>query len=195
MAPKFRRNKEKKINGILDAVVKLTHEKGPNNFSINDIPEEANVSIGTVYRYFPRGKEDILKQLLLRNIERLKEVMDTEKEATTLETYWRPILYNIMEVSDKYSEVSDMMIEAAPPDSEFYNEISSELMDFYREIAEEISVLPDAKDLPIEQLALRSGLCFKLIKKIIQAQDKAQIFDEKHLEEYIMQIVKATFGH
>jgi AcrR family transcriptional regulator len=195
MAPKFRRDKERKINEILDAVVKLTHEKGPNNFSINDIPEEAHVSIGTVYRYFPRGKEDILKQILLRNIERLKGTIETEKEATSLEAYWRPILHNMMEVGDKYSEVSDVMIEAAPPDSQFYNELSADLMGFYREIGAEISALPGVIDLPAEQLALRAGLCFNLMKKVLQAQDKVQLFDERNLEEYIMQIVKASFSH
>ena len=195
MAPKFRRDKQRKIDEILDAVVKLTHEKGPNNFSINDIPDEANVSIGTVYRYFPRGKEDILKQILLRNIEHLKGIIETGREATSLEAYWRPILHNMMEVGDMYSEVSDMMIEAAPPDSQFYSEIAADLMGFYMELAVEISALPGVIDLPAEKLAQRAGLCFNLMKKVLQAQGKVKMFDERSLEEYIMDIVRASFSH
>jgi hypothetical protein len=68
-------------------------------------------------------------------------------------------------------------------------------MGFYSEIGAEISALPGVIDLPAEQLALRAGLCFNLMKKVLQAQDKVQLFDERNLEEYIMQIVKASFSH
>ena len=195
MAPKFRRNKEKKINEILDATVRLSQERGPNNFSINDIPQVANVSIGTVYRYFPKGKEDILRQLLLRNIQRQREMIEKSEKAKNLDGYWRPIVRNMMDLSDKYDAVSDTIIEAAPPDSEFYRELSADLMDYYGEMAEEVSALPDAISLPVENLTLRVGLCFRLLKKVLQAQDMVHLFDESVLEEYLMEIVRATFSH
>ena len=195
MAPKFRRNKEQKINEILDATVRLSHERGPNNFSINDIPPVANVSIGTVYRYFPKGKEDILRRLLLRNIQRQKDIVGKGERAHTLEGYWRPILRNMMDVSDDYDAISDTIIEAAPPDSEFYRELSADLMGYYGEMAEEISSLPDVKPMPVENLTFRVGLCFRLLKKVLQAQHMVHLYDEGALEEYLMQIVRATFGH
>jgi AcrR family transcriptional regulator len=195
MAPKFRRNKEQKINEILDAAVKLSQERGPNNFSINDIPPVANVSIGTVYRYFPKGKKDILRRLLLRNIQRQKDIVGKSEKEHTLEGYWRPILRNMMDVSDEYDAISDTMIEAAPPDSEFYRELSADLMGYYGEMAEEISSLPDVKSLPVENLTLRVGLCFRLLKKVLQAQHMVHLYDEGALEDYLMQIVRATFGH
>ena len=195
MAPKFRRNKEQKINEILDATVRLSQERGPNNFSINDIPQVANVSIGTVYRYFPKGKEDILRQLLLRNIQRQREMIEKSEKAKNLDGYWRPIVRNMMDLSDKYDAVSDTIIEAAPPDSEFYRELSADLMDYYGEMAEEVSALPDAISLPVENLTLRVGLCFRLLKKVLQAQDMVHLFDESVLEEYLMEIVRATFSH
>ena len=195
MAPKFRRNKEQKINEILDATVRLSQERGPNNFSINDIPQVANVSIGTVYRYFPKGKEDILRQLLLRNIQRQKEMIEKNEKAKNLDEYWRPIVRNMMDVSDKYDAISDTIIEAAPPDSDFYRELSADLMGYYGEMAAEISALPDVISLPVENLTLRVGLCFRLLKKVLQAQDMVHLFDESVLEEYLMEIVRATFSH
>ena len=195
MAPKFRRDKEQKIDDILDATVRLSQERGPNNFSINDIPQVANVSIGTVYRYFPKGKEDILRRLLLRNIQRQKDIVGKSEKAYTLDGYWRPILRNMMDVSDEYDAISDTIIEAAPPDSDFYRELSADLMGYYGEMAEEVSALPDVKPLPVENLALRVGLCFRLLKKVLQAQNMVHLFDEDSLEEYLMQIVRATFGH
>ena len=195
MAPKFRRNKAQKINEILDATIKLSQEKGPNNFSINDIPQVANVSIGTVYRYFPQGKEDILRQILLRNIERQQQMMKKSEKAHTLDEYWRPIIQNMRDISDKYDAISDVMIEAAPPDSRLYRELSEDLMDYYIKMGEEISELPDVISIPVEKISLRVGLCFRLIKKVIQAQDMVHLFDDGDLEDYLMKIVEATFSH
>jgi len=195
MAPKFRRNKAQKINEILDATIKLSQEKGPNNFSINDIPQVANVSIGTVYRYFPQGKEDILRQILLRNIERQRQMMKKREKAHTLDEYWRPIIQNMRDISDKYDAISDVMLEAAPPDSRLYGELSEDLMDYYIKMGEEMSKFPDMVSIPVEKISLRVGLCFRLIKKVIQAQDMVHLFDDGELEDYLMKIVEATFSH
>jgi AcrR family transcriptional regulator len=193
MAPKFTRNKEKKINEILDSVLYLSRTKGANNFSINDIPEIADVSIGTIYRYFPRGKEDILRQILLRNIENIKKIHETDKIAETIEEYWEPIIRNMMEISSKYDAISDVIVEAAPRDSEFYNELSNDLMEFYGNIANHLKKLPNTIDVPNGILTLRIGLCFRLLKKILQAQQAVTLFEKDDLEEYMMKIVKATF--
>jgi len=193
MAPKFTRNKEKKINEILDSVLILSRTKGANNFSINDIPEIADVSIGTVYRYFPRGKEDILRQILLRNIENIKKIHETDEAAETVEEYWTPIIRDMMEISSEYDAISDVIMEAAPRDSEFYNELTNDLMEFYSSMADKLKVLPDVLDVTTRNLTLRIGLCFRLLKKILQAQQAVSIFENDDLEEYMMKIIKATF--
>jgi AcrR family transcriptional regulator len=192
MAPKFRRNKEKKINEILDTALKLTQEKGPNNFSVNDIPIIANVSIGTIYRYFPNGKEDILRHILLRNIDTVKQIIDAEHKTDSLEAYWMPIIRNMMELSNKYDAVSELMIESAPPDSQFYNDLSNDLMGLYLEMAENMKKFLQV-DVSVEILSLRIGLCFRLLKKVLQSQAKVQLFDEDKIEPYLMKIVQATF--
>jgi AcrR family transcriptional regulator len=193
MAPKFTRNKEQKINEILDSVLILSRTKGANNFSINEIPEIADVSIGTVYRYFPRGKEDILRHILLRNIENIKKIHETDEAAETVEEYWRPIIRDMMEISSEYDAISDIIMEAAPRDSEFYNELTNDLMEFYGNMADQLKKLPDVIDVPIRNLTLRIGLCFRLLKKILQAQQVVSLFENDVLEEYMMKIVRATF--
>jgi len=193
MAPKFTRNKEKKINEILDSVLILSRTKGANNFSINDIPEIADVSIGTVYRYFPRGKEDILRHILLRNIENIKKIHEADEAAENVEEYWRPIIRDMMKISSEYDAISDIIMEAAPRDSEFYNELTNDLMNFYGNMADQLKELPDVIDAPTRNLTLRIGLCFRLLKKTLQAQQAVSMFETDDLEDYMMKIVKATF--
>jgi len=57
---KIKRNKEEKINLIYDTFFKLIVEKGYHRTSTNLVAKSAQISIGTIYHYFPKGKLDIL---------------------------------------------------------------------------------------------------------------------------------------
>jgi hypothetical protein len=54
------RDKEAKIGSIIDATRKLIETMGYEKVTIRDIAEEADVSVGLIYKYFPGGKFDIL---------------------------------------------------------------------------------------------------------------------------------------
>lgn len=54
------RNKEAKINAIVDATLEQVTAIGYEKVTIRDIAEAANVSVGLIYKYFPGGKFDII---------------------------------------------------------------------------------------------------------------------------------------
>lgn len=56
------------VEQILDAAARIFHEQGYANASTNDIADEANVSIGSLYQYFP-NKDALLLALGKRHIE------------------------------------------------------------------------------------------------------------------------------
>ncbi|MFX1499006.1 MAG: TetR/AcrR family transcriptional regulator [Promethearchaeota archaeon] len=59
---KFSRNKQEKIDRIYDTFFKLIVKRGYSKTSTNHVAESANLSIGTIYKYFPKGKEDIIRK-------------------------------------------------------------------------------------------------------------------------------------
>lgn len=59
---KFSRNKQEKIDLIYDNFFKLILEKGYHKTSTNHIAKSAKISIGTIYKYFPKGKQDIMRK-------------------------------------------------------------------------------------------------------------------------------------
>jgi AcrR family transcriptional regulator len=59
---KVTRNKEEKIQLIYKVFFDLVREHGYSNVSTNHVAAAANLSIGTIYRYFPRGKISIITQ-------------------------------------------------------------------------------------------------------------------------------------
>ncbi|MCD1293881.1 TetR/AcrR family transcriptional regulator [Methanocella sp. CWC-04] len=70
-AKKYVRNKEEKINIILDSTKKLIEENKYENVTIRDISKEANVSVGLIYKYFPGGKPEIVRIIGMKFVNEL----------------------------------------------------------------------------------------------------------------------------
>ena len=66
---KFSRNKQEKISLIYDTFFKLILKYGYHKTSTNHIAKSAKISIGTIYNYFPKGKENILKNYFEESME------------------------------------------------------------------------------------------------------------------------------
>ena len=64
---KFTRDKQQKIDLIVNTAYDLIIEKGYNKLSTNHIADRAKIGIGTVYRNFPNGKADIMREIVIRN--------------------------------------------------------------------------------------------------------------------------------
>ncbi len=73
---KFSRNKEEKIERIYKEFFNLILKKGYHNTSTNHIAESAKISIGTIYKYFPKGKEDIIRKYFEESMENMLESDD-----------------------------------------------------------------------------------------------------------------------
>ena len=56
---RFVRNKEEKIRLIYSTFAELVNKKGYDKLSTRHIAEAANISVGTIYHYFPEGKHAI----------------------------------------------------------------------------------------------------------------------------------------
>ena len=76
---KFTRNKQEKIEAIYSAFFDLVLEMGYAKTSTNKVAEVAEVSIGTIYRYFPDGKKDIIRKYFENSVETSFELGEFEK--------------------------------------------------------------------------------------------------------------------
>ncbi len=73
---KFSRNKQEKINSIYTTFYELLNQIGFDKITTNLIAEITNVSIGTIYRYFPDGKSSIMKGTLEHTSDRIFDIED-----------------------------------------------------------------------------------------------------------------------
>ena len=68
--------KASKQRGILEGAVKVMTEKGIENFSMDEVKEEAGVAKGTLYYYFP-SKESLVDSAIKATLSPLGEELDT----------------------------------------------------------------------------------------------------------------------
>ena len=69
----LKRNKSAKINKILNVTQKMIEEKGYFATTTNHIAQKVGVSIGLVYKYFPRGKADIVRAISQKEYEKIMD--------------------------------------------------------------------------------------------------------------------------
>ncbi len=73
---KFKRDKQEKINLIYNTFFNLILERGYHKTSTNHVAKSAKISIGTIYKYFPKGKEDIIRKYFEDSMETFLDHQD-----------------------------------------------------------------------------------------------------------------------
>ena len=192
---KFSRDKESKIRAIINATIELINEKGPASFSVNEIPERAGLSIGTVYRYFPRGKDDIIAEILRKNIVGfIKLIEDSTKDATSIDEAWTKIIKAYMGLKREYLSIDAFLVEAAPRGSELFDELAPVVMDFYGALNRILSRFDSFGELTEEQIVIRLGLSFSMMRTAVRGQSVFPVFEsDEELLGYLLRVVQATF--
>jgi AcrR family transcriptional regulator len=91
-------DREAKIQAILQGMARLIAAKDFTEINIRDIVKEAGVSIGTVYLYFPDGKEGIVREMITRGGARIAPAeLITSGEIRSVKELLRQILDNYYE--------------------------------------------------------------------------------------------------
>lgn len=108
----YKTSSKNRRDRILHAALKLFHSKGYFKTSVHDIREQADVSIGLIYRYF-KNKEEIAQMLyqeisedIFANIERIiAENTDTHDRCRAIMAYY-------FQITEDFPELVDFIIFA-----------------------------------------------------------------------------------
>lgn len=133
-----KRNKEAKIISIQDATCLLIETRGYEKVTIRDIAETAGVSIGLIYKYFPGGKFDILKEIGYRYTDKLLMTKQPENiDFNDFPGYIRNVIKNMQQYAKDNSPLTKALIMAALLDGEIVDEVKN--MDYKNEYYKAVS--------------------------------------------------------
>jgi len=106
---------------IVDTAQKLIEKKGYSNLNVNELAYIAKVSVGTLYYHFPKGKLDILAELLSQQTEHFVEEFNQQQGKEKL-------LEKGMSFDDILRWIFKKVIELRRPDRHFLSAIQSEML-------------------------------------------------------------------
>ena len=107
------RDREAKIETITNTFLELVKEHGYSRVSTNHIARKAQISIGTVYRYFPEGKQAIIRDFFTRNREEIINLGDFDLAAeSTLELTIESFIRRHLKVHKKNQAIFSALMQA-----------------------------------------------------------------------------------
>ena len=134
---KYERDKEAKIQRIIHSTKTLVENNGYNAVSIRDIAKEADVSIGLIYKYFPNGKFDILKQLSFKHMNNDFMINQPEKiNFADFPGYMRNVTKSMIEIHRKNAKLIKAFTVAALIEDKVLEDIKSIDAEDYLNISE-----------------------------------------------------------
>ncbi len=136
------RDKTGKIELIYQVFFDLVREKGYANVSTNHVAERANISVGTIYRYFPKGKMTIIKKYFETVQEDVFRVEDLPaKELRDTETFFRKYITRFVQVHRENLAVHQAYEQAMLENPEVLAGYARKVRKFIEELATRFSQL------------------------------------------------------
>jgi len=96
-----RRDKETKIQRIIQATRQLLERSDLSQLTIREIAKEANVSIGLIYKYFPEGKATIIKEIGITTIHDFNNILETIGKEADFPDFLSIFIRNLVEQTVK----------------------------------------------------------------------------------------------
>jgi AcrR family transcriptional regulator len=122
------------VERILDAAARIFHEQGYAGATTNDIADEADVSVGSLYQYFP-NKDALLVALTKRHIEAATAGITELLRGLDADSGFDAIIRNVVDFLVQQHELDELhllVMHRAPRTHEIYVELErarSQLVD------------------------------------------------------------------
>lgn len=134
---KYERDKEAKIKRIIHSTKILVEEKSYSTVSIRDIAKKADVSIGLIYKYFPKGKFEILKELSSKHMNEEFMMMQPDKiDFRDFPGYIKDVNKNMIKLHKKNDKLIKAVTIAALMEDDVLEDIKTVKAEDYAVISE-----------------------------------------------------------
>jgi len=198
-----RGNKELSIKKIIKATEEVIEKKGYINSKIKDISKKADVSIGLIYKYFPKGKPEIVIEVMKRNPifrgirtiseERMNQMLTLPSEAFVKAV--QRVFIAIIKTHRKQAKFGPAVERAMQSSKELYAELY-ELSNNNIDLIPVISRILKKFNYPKEKVEQRSQLFLHTVDSLIHRHTfYGEIIDtDEELAEYLTELFLKLVG-
>jgi len=130
------RDKKAKIDAIIDTTRSLIETMGYNKVTIRDIAASAGVSTALIYKYFPNGKFDIIKEISSRYVDEQLIKQPETVDFNDFPGYMRSVIKNMQQFIKENSSLVKALTVAVLLDGEIVEEVKKVDVKDYNFISE-----------------------------------------------------------
>ncbi len=167
---KFRRDPDEKVKLIINTFYKLVKERGYSQVSTNHIAEVSGLSIGTIYRYFPKGKSSIVQKSFdyisrdFANLDDFGEIKSPEDYMKKMKTFIQAYLKSHRENKEEHIA----MDQAILGDQELFEDFQETTNEYFLEVARELrNKSPFFAALPEKQMLKNTLFIYNVMEAFI----------------------------
>ena len=166
---KFTRNKQQKIDLIVNVAQDLIREKGYDKLSTNHIADKAKIGIGTIYRNFPNGKVDIMREMVIRDSSIVVNLdLFNDRGESDLPKAISKIVMNFIDFH-RQNKYFDLALERAlHSNSEFLQEFIQHVEEVLAKVTIIVKQRFPLKELTESQIKKRLFLTYNVVESIIR---------------------------
>lgn len=192
---KFTRDREAKIEEIITSMTEIIREKGLHQASVRDIPERADLSIGTVYRYFPKGKVDIVSEIMRRNIRGILDLdVPDDLDFPGFVQVWTHMIETAIQIRRSNLFVEELATPLLSAGHDSYREFTNMVSGFYNELARRFKNVKELKNYSEADLFRRIVMVLNIVDRVSNIHMKFPLFeDDGVLAKYLLRMVELSF--
>ncbi|MFX1566820.1 MAG: TetR/AcrR family transcriptional regulator [Promethearchaeota archaeon] len=165
---KFTRDKDEKIRLVFQAFADLVNEKGYQNINIRDITNRANIGIGTIYRYFPKGKPSIASKFFEHTGEKILDINALKKIGeNNLPKIFDLYIRNHLKTHRENYEIHRAYELAILANKELFSNIKTYVDDMFKDILHIYKKEGIFRGVPEDLLLKNNILFFNLIEAVV----------------------------
>ena len=166
---KFTRNKQQKIDLIVNVAQDLIREKGYDKLSTNHIADKAKIGIGTIYRNFPNGKVDIMREIVIRDSSIIINLdLFNDRGESDLPKAISKIVSNFIDFHRQNKQFDLALERALQLDNEFLQEFIQHVEEVLTEVTKIMKQRFPLNKLTENQLKKRLFLAYNVVESIIR---------------------------
>lgn len=166
---KFTRNKQQKIDLIVNVAQDLIREKGYDKLSTNHIADKAKIGIGTIYRNFPNGKVDIMREIVIRDSSIIINLdLFNDRGESDLPKAISKIVSNFIDFHHQNKQFDLALERALQVDNEFLQEFIQHVEEVLTEVTKIMKQRFPLNKLTENKLKKRLFLAYNVVESIIR---------------------------
>lgn len=189
---KIVRNKDEKIKEIFQTFLNLINKQGYDKITTRKIAEGSNLSIGTIYRYFPQGKASILSEFLIQEKDKIFNYDSILKnKQLNLPDFLKSYVTSHLQTHREYYEIHKAFDQALLSNKELFNTFDLTVTNIFKEIAKKIKDFDVFQTISEEELVENIATLYNLMDGIIHRHlFIMELFEtDEELIEFLLKLV------